>query len=57
MKVDLVEGGVASSVTNGVAKDVSPWQGFTAGLWQQNIDVRNFIQLNYTPYSGDHEFL
>ena len=30
---------------------------FICGNWQQQIDVRNFIQLNYTPYHGDGEFL
>ncbi|MBZ4647108.1 MAG: formate C-acetyltransferase [Petroclostridium sp.] len=33
------------------------WKGFRAGAWQQNIDVSNFIQLNYTPYDGDESFL
>ena len=33
------------------------WSGFTPGPWQSNIDVRNFIQLNYTPYEGDNSFL
>ena len=31
--------------------------GFTAGDWQQAIDVRSFIQANYTPYDGDSAFL
>lgn len=33
------------------------WQGFTPGNWQESIDVREFIQLNYTPYLGDASFL
>jgi formate C-acetyltransferase len=33
------------------------WQGFTPGLWQRQIDVRAFIQLNYAPYEGDESFL
>lgn len=33
------------------------WQGFTPGRWQQEVDVREFIQQNYTPYSGDETFL
>lgn len=33
------------------------WQGFTAGKWQKLIDVRDFIQKNYTPYDGDDRFL
>jgi formate C-acetyltransferase len=35
----------------------SPWQGFRGGLWQKEINVRDFIQQNYTPYEGDHSFL
>lgn len=33
------------------------WQGFTVGKWQQVVDVRDFIQKNYTPYEGDASFL
>ena len=33
------------------------WKGFEKGDWQEKIDVRNFIQLNYTPYAGDSSFL
>lgn len=33
------------------------WDGFKDGNWTQEIDVRNFIQLNYTPYDGDDKFL
>src|SRR6185503_648111 len=33
------------------------WQGFRAGLWQRSIDVRDFIQQNFTPYEGDGAFL
>ena len=33
------------------------WQGFTEGNWQNEIDVRDFIQKNYTLYSGDSSFL
>lgn len=35
----------------------SPWQGFKIGLWQKEINVRDFIQQNYTPYEGDESFL
>ncbi|MEA5117753.1 MAG: formate C-acetyltransferase [Propionicimonas sp.] len=34
-----------------------PWEGFTPGLWQQRIDVRDFILANFTPYTGDAAFL
>lgn len=33
------------------------WQGFNTGIWAGEIDVRNFIQKNYTPYEGDDAFL
>ncbi len=34
------------------------WSGFKAGrLWQDEVNVREFIQLNYTPYDGDSKFL
>lgn len=35
----------------------SAWRGFKAGNWQENVDVRDFIHLNYTPYEGDESFL
>ena len=35
----------------------SAWQGFHAGLWQKEINVRDFIQQNYEPYEGDESFL
>lgn len=33
------------------------WQGFKCGDWQKEINVRDFIQHNYTPYEGDSSFL
>ncbi len=33
------------------------WEGFQSGDWQKEIDVRGFIQANYTPYEGDANFL
>ncbi|HEY9603224.1 MAG TPA: formate C-acetyltransferase [Allocoleopsis sp.] len=36
---------------------VVQWEGFTSGQWTQQIDVRDFIQSNYTPYTGDESFL
>ena len=35
----------------------SPWDGFSGALWQRELNVRAFIQLNYTPYDGDAAFL
>lgn len=38
--------------------DMKPeWEGFNSGNWRHVIDVRNFIQKNITPYSGDASFL
>lgn len=36
---------------------VVEWEGFNVGLWQSGINVRDFIQQNYTPYEGDDSFL
>jgi len=33
------------------------WEGFVTGPWTEDIDVRDFIQRNYTPYDGDASFL
>lgn len=33
------------------------WAGFTGDLWKKEINVRDFIQNNYTPYEGDDSFL
>lgn len=33
------------------------WEGFAAGEWQNEVNVRDFIQKNYTPYEGDESFL
>ncbi|GAA4850140.1 formate C-acetyltransferase [Kitasatospora terrestris] len=35
----------------------SAWDGFEGGQWQDAVDVRDFIQRNYTPYEGDGAFL
>ena len=33
------------------------WDGFQAGKWNKEVNLRDFIQLNYTPYDGDDSFL
>ena len=33
------------------------WEGFEDGNWTKEVDVRDFIQKNYTPYEGDESFL
>lgn len=39
------------------ANELSQWAGFELGDWAENINVRDFIQKNYTPYEGDDSFL
>ncbi len=47
-----------SSQSQGTTEGAVPaWRGFTSGPWQDGIDVRDFIQCNYTPYDGDAGFL
>ncbi len=38
-------------------KMAAAWKGFKAGEWKTRVNVRDFIQLNYTPYEGDEAFL
>ena len=33
------------------------WEGFKSGAWENEVNVRDFIQNNYTPYEGDGAFL
>lgn len=37
--------------------DFEQWKGFKKGDWKDEINVRDFIQHNYTPYEGDSSFL
>ncbi len=37
--------------------DFKEWEGFEKGEWKRQINVRDFIQKNYTPYEGDSSFL
>ena len=37
--------------------DFKQWNGFTKGTWTDSVDIRQFIQKNYTPYIGDDSFL
>lgn len=36
---------------------MNAWQGFKTGRWTKEINVREFIQLNYSPYEGNDSFL
>ena len=38
-------------------KNYEQWNGFSGRLWKEEINVRDFIQNNYTPYDGDASFL
>ena len=38
-------------------QNMTQWDGFVAGDWQQSVNVRDFIQSNYTLYEGDQNFL
>ncbi len=38
-------------------KLATAWEGFAKGDWQSEVNVRDFIQKNYTPYEGDESFL
>lgn len=38
-------------------KEFREWQGFDGNIWKKEINVRDFIQTNYTPYEGDASFL
>lgn len=38
-------------------KTTTAWERFNSGLWQKEINVREFIQQNYEPYEGDASFL
>jgi formate C-acetyltransferase len=38
-------------------KSAGSWRGFMPGIWQSRVNLRDFIQHNYTPYEGDGSFL
>jgi formate C-acetyltransferase len=50
---------MAMTETKTGASDIptSPWRTFKTGLWQKEVNVRDFIQQNYEPYFGDGTFL
>ena len=45
--------------TPGAQRDglTEAWRGFRLGIWQNEVNVRDFIQQNYAPYDGDESFL
>ena len=48
---------VALSFPHAPDEPISPWEGFKGGLWQKEINVRDFIQQNYTAYERNESFL
>ena len=44
-------------MTTTLDKKIYPAEKFVSGKWEQEINVRDFIQKNYTPYEGDSSFL
>ncbi|WP_448072108.1 formate C-acetyltransferase [Georgenia yuyongxinii] len=48
---------MATITSEHAAAGTDAWEGFTPGPWCSAIDVRDFIQSNYTPYTGDAGFL
>src|SRR6186713_3115857 len=44
-----------SKISQSETKDA--WRGFERGPWERDIDVRDFISTNVTPYAGDEAFL
>ena len=48
---------VTASATAEDTTSRDAWEGFVTGPWAEDIDVRDFIQRNYTPYDGDASFL
>ena len=48
---------MATTAKPEMIREASPWDGFRGGLWQKEINVRNFIQQNYKPYEEDESFL
>ena len=38
-------------------KKFKQWEGFEGRIWKEEVNTRDFIQNNYTPYDGDEAFL
>ena len=45
------------TIDTGVAPYSDAWAGFRGEDWKNTVNVRDFIQHNYTPYEGDDAFL
>ena len=49
--------GAPAAATRKPSESKDAWRGFQSGLWQRDVNVRWFLQRNYTPYDGDGKFL
>ncbi|MEU2896423.1 formate C-acetyltransferase [Streptomyces sp. NPDC001273] len=48
---------MTATVTAEPRTPAGAWRGFAGTTWREHVDVRDFIQANYTPYEGDSGFL
>ncbi|MEV4283235.1 formate C-acetyltransferase [Actinoplanes xinjiangensis] len=48
---------MSASILDATATGLDPWRGFAGDAWRTGIAVRDFIQANYEPYTGDASFL
>src|SRR5437899_10941176 len=48
---------VTRAASDPVGTHIEAWRGFKPGLWQRDVNVRWFLQQNYTPYDGEATFL
>jgi formate C-acetyltransferase len=49
--------GKNKSPESGIENAIIAWDGFNKGMWQKEINIRDFIQQNYKQYTGDESFL
>lgn len=48
---------MSAPIQRDVSNERDPWRGFSGDGWRKRIDLHDFIQRNYTPYSGEADFL
>ncbi|MGP9020311.1 formate C-acetyltransferase [Streptomyces sp. BR1] len=53
----VTAGETTNATVEGAEATGDAWRGFAPGPWSDTIDVRDFVQRNYTPYEGDADFL
>src|SRR6266513_2348698 len=54
---DSKEGAMVANLNLVREQQEHAWRGFAPGMWESRVNVREFIQRNYTPYEGDGAFL